>query len=166
LEKSLMALKRYFSGERNCLIKNVLVAVDGSENSAKALDFALDFAEKYAAKVTILNVFESPAMGVMPQSTGYFGDNMPVFANELTKFHEEILAKALTRAKEVKPNLEISTALRDGDPAVEIVAMAKDEGFDVVVVAHRGVGRVRGVLLGSVSEKVARLASCPVVIVR
>jgi nucleotide-binding universal stress UspA family protein len=157
---------RYFSGKRNCLIKNVLVAIDGSENSVKALDFALDLAEKYAAKVTILNVFESPAMGVIPQSAGYFGDNMPVFANELTKFHEEILAKALTHAKEIKPDLEISTALRDGDPAVEIVAMGKDEGFDVVVVAHRGVGRVRGVLLGSVSEKVARLASCPVIIVR
>lgn len=161
-----MALKRYFSGKRNCLISNVLVAIDGSENSAKALDFALDLAEKYAAKVTILNVFESPAMGVIPQSAGYFGDNMPVFANELIKFHEEILAKALNRAKEIKPNLAISTALRDGDPVVEIVAMAKDEGFDVIVVAHRGVGRVSGVLLGSVSEKVTRLASCPVIIVR
>jgi len=161
-----MALKRYFSGKRNCLISNVLVAIDGSENSAKALDFALDLAEKYAAKVSILNVFESPAMGVIPQAAGYFGDNMPVFAGELTKFHEEILAKALNRAKEIKPNLEISTALRDGDPAVEIVAMAKDEGFDVIVVAHRGVGRVSKVLLGSVSEKVARLASCPVIIVR
>ncbi len=161
-----MALKRYFSGKRNCLIRNVLVAIDGSENSAKALDFALDLAEKYAAKVTILNVFESPAMGVIPQSAGYFGDNMPVFANELTRFHEGLLAKALNRAKEIKPNLEISTVLRDGDPAVEIVAMAKDEGFDVIVVAHRGIGRVSGVLLGSVSEKVARSAPCPVIIVR
>jgi nucleotide-binding universal stress UspA family protein len=148
------------------MIKNVLVAVDGSENSAKALDFALDLAEKYSAKVAILNVYESPAMGVVPQSAGYFGDNMPFFANDLTKYHEEILTKALTRAKEVKPDLEISTALRDGDPALEIVAMAKDEGFDVIVVAHRGMGRVREVLLGSVSEKVVHLAPCPVIIVR
>ncbi len=45
------------------MIRNVLVAVDGSENSDRALDFALDLAEKYGAAVTILNVSESPCDG-------------------------------------------------------------------------------------------------------
>jgi nucleotide-binding universal stress UspA family protein len=57
------------------LIRNVLVAVDGSENSDRALDFTLDFAEKYNATVTVLNVSESPAMGVVPiESTNVSGE--------------------------------------------------------------------------------------------
>jgi len=48
------------------LIGKILVAVDGSENSDRALDFALDIAEKYGAALTLLNVSEPPAMGAVP----------------------------------------------------------------------------------------------------
>jgi nucleotide-binding universal stress UspA family protein len=44
--------------------------------------------------------------------------------------------------------------------------VARDGGFDVVVVGHRGLGRVREMFLGNISEKVAHLAPCPVIIVR
>ena len=87
------------------LIKNVLVAVDGSENSDRALDFALDLSEKYNAAVMVLNVSESPAMGAVPQEpTAISGGSMVVFAKDLRKFHEEILSKAVARAKAIKPN--------------------------------------------------------------
>lgn len=150
------------------MIRNVLVAVDGSENSGRALDFALDFAEKYGAAVTVLNVSESPPMGAVPQeSTAYAGGGMAVFAKDLSKFHEEILSKAVAHARAVKPNVPITSRLRDGDPALEIVAEAKERGFDVVVVGHVGLGRVKEFFgLGGISEKVAHLAPCPVIIIR
>ena len=149
------------------MIRNVLVAVDGSENSDRALDFALDLAEKYGAAVTVLNVSESPAMGAVPfEPTTVSGESMVVFAKDLRRFHEEILSKAVAHAGEVKPNVVVSSKLREGDPALEIVAEAKEAGFDVVVVGHRGLGRVRELFLGNISEKVAHLALCPVVIVR
>jgi nucleotide-binding universal stress UspA family protein len=149
------------------LIRNVLVAVDGSENSGRALDFALDLAEKFSVAVTIINVSESPAMGAVPlEPTTVTGDSMVIFAHDLRKFHEEILNKAVVHAKTVKPNVMVSSKLREGDPALEIVAAAKEEGVDVVVVGHRGQGRVREIFLGNISEKVAHLAPCPVVIVR
>jgi nucleotide-binding universal stress UspA family protein len=149
------------------LIKSILVAVDGSENSSRALDFALDMAEKYGSTVTILNVSEVLAMGVVPQeSTTYSMNNMALLGKDLRKIHEEILIKAVSHAKEVKPDLEVSSMLRDGEPAVEIVTVAKDSGFDVIVVGHKGSGKVRERFLGSISEKVAHLAPCPVVIVR
>jgi nucleotide-binding universal stress UspA family protein len=149
------------------LIHNVLVAVDGSENSDRALDFALDLAEKYGADVTVLNVVESPAMGVVPlEPTAIAGESMVVFAKDLERFHEEILSKAVAHAREIKPNLVVSSKLREGDPALEIVAEAKEDGFDVVVVGHRGLDRVREIFLGNISEKVAHLVPCPVVIVR
>ena len=56
--------------------------------------------------------------------------------------------------------------LKDGDPAVEIVNFAKDSGFDIIVIGHKGSGKVRERFLGAISEKVAHLAPCPVVIVR
>ena len=50
------------------MIKQVLVAVDGSENSIRALDFALDLTEKYNAQLTILNVSESVAVNAVPHT--------------------------------------------------------------------------------------------------
>jgi nucleotide-binding universal stress UspA family protein len=163
-----MPLKRIFFLGRMCrLIKNVLVAVDDSENSDRALDFGLDLAEKYGAALTVLNVSEPPAMGAVPmEPTTISGDSMVVFAKDLRKFHEEILSKAVAHAKMIKPNVVVLSKLREGDPALEIVAASKEDGFDVVVVGHRGLGRVSEIFLGNVSEKVAHLAPCPVVIVK
>ena len=82
------------------LIKNILVAVDGSENSDRALDFALDLAEKFGSAVTVLNVSEVLATGVIPQeSTTYSFGNMSVFGKDLRKIHEEILSKAVSHAR-------------------------------------------------------------------
>lgn len=149
------------------MINNVLVAIDGSENSNRALDFALDLADKYSAAVTVLNVSEAPTMGVMPQEPiDYSGSGMVVFSKDFRKLHDEIINKAVAHAKALKPNVAVSSKLREGNPASEIVAAAKEGGFDVVVVGHKGAGRVKEMFLGSVSEKVVHLAPCPVVIVR
>jgi nucleotide-binding universal stress UspA family protein len=149
------------------LIRNILVAVDGSENSNRTLDFALDLAEKFGSAVMVLNVSEVLAMGVVPQEpTTYSFDNMSILGKDLRKIHEEILGKAVSHAKAVKPDVMVSSMLREGDPAVEIVNVAKDSGFDAIVIGHKGSGMMRERFLGSISEKVAHLAPCPVVIVR
>ena len=109
------------------MIKNILVAVDCSENSIRALDFALDLAEKYSAAVTVLNVSESPAMGAVPlEPTTVTGDSMVLFAKDLQRLHEDILSKAVAHAKEVNPEVTVLSKLREGDPALEIVAEAKE----------------------------------------
>ena len=149
------------------LFRKVLVAVDGSENSDRALDLALDLGEKYDSDIMILNVSGSLVMGVVPEeSTAYSSGSLATFAKDLRKIHEEILIKAVVHAKMVKPDLAISSMLKEGDPAHEIVTVAKEGGFDVVVVGHKGLGRVKELFLGSTSEKVAHLATCPVIIVR
>lgn len=142
------------------MVSKVLVAVDGSENSNRALDFALNFSEKYDAALTIINVNESSAVAAYPD------DSMVVVAKDLRKFHEDILEKAMAHAKQTKPNMMVSSSFREGDPAFEIATAAKEGNFDVVVVGHHGVGKVKGLFLGSISEKVTRSASCTVIIVR
>ncbi len=149
------------------LIKNVLIAVDGSKNSDRALDFGLDLAEKYGAVVTALNVSDSPPMGAVPmEPTMISGASMGAFSKNLQKFHEETLNKAVAYAKSVKPDVVVFPKFREGHPSSEIVAEAKEGGFDVVVVGHRGSGRVREMFMGSVSEKVVHSAPCSVIIVR
>jgi nucleotide-binding universal stress UspA family protein len=149
------------------VIKSVLVAVDGSENSSRALDFALDLADKYGATLTILNVSESPPMGVVPfEPVTVSGDSMVLFSKDLKRLHEEILNKAVVRAKELNPKLLISTKLREGDPALEIIAEAKEGKFGILVIGHRGSSRVREIFMGKISEKVSHLTPCPVVIVK
>lgn len=150
------------------MIQKILVAVDGSENSDRALDFALDIAEKYGAALMILNVSETPSVGAVPlDSTAVSGESMVAFGRDLLRLHEEILRKAVAHAKIVKPEIAVSSTLRDGDPALEIVSLAKEEDFDLIVVGHEGAGRVKEFFgLGGISEKVAHLARCSVVIIR
>jgi nucleotide-binding universal stress UspA family protein len=150
------------------LIHQILVAVDGSENATKALDFALDLAEKFGANLTILNVSDSPALGTVPQDqTSLSTESMTMFSKDLTDIHQEILRKAVAHAKEIKPNVVLTSKLREGNPALQIVAEAKEASIDLIVVGHRGVGRVKELFgLGGISDKVAHIAPCNVAIVR
>ncbi len=148
------------------MIEKILVAVDGSENSNRALDFALDLAEKYRASVLVLNVFQLPPSTRVPEDAMTAFPSTLIVPKDFQKIHEEILTKALARAREVKPNVTVESKLREGEPALEIVDEAKTGGFGVVVVGHKGMGRVREIFMGNISEKVAHLAPCPVIIVK
>jgi nucleotide-binding universal stress UspA family protein len=152
------------------MIQKILVAVDGSENSIRALDFALEFSERYNATLTVVNVSESSTVAAAPspQIAAYSGDSgsMVIMERDMRKFHEEILDKALAYAKKAHPGLSVTTILREGDPALEIAALAKDGDFDVVVVGHRGTGKISELFLGNISERLAHMLSCTVVIVR
>jgi nucleotide-binding universal stress UspA family protein len=147
------------------LIEKILVAIDGSEHADKALDFALDLAEKYSATVTIINVFQVPMPGYLGEPFAY-PLALADFTKEVKAVHEKILSKALKRAKELKPNLKISTMLKEGRPADEIVETVKEGNFDLIIMGHRGLGKVKEFFLGSVSDRVADEAHCLVLIVK
>lgn len=152
------------------MIKKILVAIDGSEHADKALNFALDLAERYSAAITLINVFQAPMfsypiVGYLAEPP-YYPVTWEDFFKEIKASHEKILSKALKRAKELKPDLKISTVLKEGRPADEIVKTAKEENFDLIVMGHRGLGRVKEFFLGSVSDRVADEAHCPVLIVK
>jgi nucleotide-binding universal stress UspA family protein len=147
------------------LITKILVAIDGSEHADKALGFALDLAEKYSATITLVNVFQVPMFGYLGEPFAYPA-LLAEFTNEVKRMHEQILSKALKKAKELKPNLKISTVLEEGRPSDKIVETAKEGNFDLIVMGHRGLGRVKEFFLGSVSDRVADEAHCPVLIVK
>jgi len=147
------------------VISKVLVCTDGTDCAQRALNFGLELAAKYSAYVTILNVLETPVFG-SPENPLATSAGMAGFVKDLRRVHQELLAKAAEKGKSVEPDLEISTELREGNPAEQIVIAATEGNFDVVVVGHSGESRIRELFLGGTSERVAHLARCAVLIVK
>ena len=76
-----------------------------------------------------------------------------------------MLSEALKKVNRLKPNLNVSTKLKEGRPTDKIIETAKEGNFDIIVLGRRGIGGVTELLLGSVSDRVADHAPCAVLIV-
>jgi nucleotide-binding universal stress UspA family protein len=141
------------------MIKKILCAIDRSPSSLQAFGYAIALARWQSARLNLLEVVEeAPPPGVTraPKS-----DGVP---NETRTALDRDLRRALTarRASDVK--VEIS--MRKGNAVQEILAQAKTSRADLVVIGSHGRGGVQRLVLGSVAEKVLRLATCPVLTVR
>ena len=78
----------------------------------------------------------------------------------------KVLFEALKKAKNLKAGLKISKKLVQGRAADKIVEVAKEGGFNLIVIGSRGLGGIKGFFLGSISDRVADEAPCPVLIVK
>jgi nucleotide-binding universal stress UspA family protein len=147
------------------LINKILVATDGSNLADKSLDFALDLAKKYSAEVTILTVVDLPSNSFWVQGTTFAPISSQKYLEKLEKFHKKILTEAVKKAK-ASAQIYVTKRLLDGRPAEKIIEVAKEGSFDLIVMGSRGLGGIKEFFLGSVSDRVADEASCPVLIVK
>ena len=147
------------------MINKILVATDGSNLADKSLDFALDLAKKYSAEVTILTVVDLPSNSFWVQGTTFAPISSQKYLEKLEKFHKKILTEAVKKAKE-SAQIYVTKRLLDGRPAEKIIEVAKEGSFDLIVMGSRGLGGIKEFFLGSVSDRVADEASCPVLIVK
>jgi nucleotide-binding universal stress UspA family protein len=150
------------------MIKKIIVPIDGSEHSDRALDYALDLAEKYSAEIKLLSVAQ-PVVATGPMfltQTMLSPASTTMYVKEIEAAHEKMLANAFKKAKETKPNINISKQLVNGRPADKIVEIANEEKFDVIVMGSRGTGGIKEFFLGSLSDRVADEARCPVLLVK
>jgi nucleotide-binding universal stress UspA family protein len=155
------------------LIKKILVAVDGSELANKALDFALGLAEKYSAELMLLNVYQPitplfhfPTTSVLGSPPIVTPIAMAAFSKELKAQHGKVLSEALKKANKDKTKLKITTMLSEGRPSDKIIEAADEGKFDLIVMGSRGIGGIKEIFLGSVSDRVADEATCSVLIVK
>jgi nucleotide-binding universal stress UspA family protein len=153
---------------RKEMIKKILVPVDGSEHSDRALNYALDLAEKYSAKIKLLSVAQpvvafGPMFVTQPMLPS---EGTTIYVKEIEAAHKRMLTEAFKKAKKTKPDLKISKMLVDGRPADRIVEIANTEKFDLIVMGSRGAGGIKEFFLGSVSDRVADAARCPVLLVK
>jgi nucleotide-binding universal stress UspA family protein len=143
-----------------------LVAIDGSKTADKALDFGLDLAAKYSAEVLVVSVFDVISTSLVARGMVFSPAGTTKYLEELEAFHSHVLVDALVKAKKFKAMLKISTKLLKGRAADKIVEEANEGGFNLIVVGSRGLGGIKEFFLGSVSDRVADEAKCPVLIVK
>lgn len=137
----------------------ILVGVDGSEGSLRALRWAVEEAAVRGAVVVAMAVWQSP-YDYMIGDGGIYG---PVDEKKLIEAAREALTKAIATVAAEHPDVRIEPLVVEGDPAEVLCERAQDA--DLLVVGSRGHGVFSGLLLGSVSSKCAHHCRRPVLIV-
>lgn len=169
------------------MIKTILAATDGSSHARKAIDLAIDFAKMFDARLVVIHVI---GQGDVPDELIHMAEvehivepppldpSMPRASiprvdvrhlEESAKIHAFIANKLLSAAEEEakeKKVRAVKTVAADGDPARRILETSASEEADMIVMGSRGLGNLKGLLIGSVSNKVNHLAKCTCVCVK
>lgn len=148
-------------------MERIIAAVDGSAPALKAAALAGDLASRYGAELILCTVARRFSAEQTAELETYVRqEHIDAPIGELvTAGAESILAGARVEAQR-RGATRISTRAGTGDPAEEIVAVATERSADLIVLGSRGHGRLAGLLLGSVAQKVTADAACPVLVVR
>jgi nucleotide-binding universal stress UspA family protein len=139
--------------------KTIVVGVDGSPGSRKALTWAAAEAADHGADLVVLNVWEHtllPPAGSVSVSERYVPDPSQRTAEDLIQVIKEELG--------AEPPVLVKPQVKQGRPAK--VLIEESANADLLVVGKRGHGGFAGLMLGSVSQHVAAYAKCPVTVVR
>ncbi|MDJ1015794.1 MAG: universal stress protein [Paracoccaceae bacterium] len=174
--------------------KHIFVATDGSESAERAVALGAELAATFEIPLTIGHVLRfgrlpkelarmaeaehiidtvqkasniTLGLPAGPRDSDLFSSShmSSDIVQGITLVGEEIISRAANRAKELGAKT-IATMMVSDDPADGILEMAEEAGADMIVMGHRGLGRVRYLLAGSVAQKVNNHAECTVVTVR
>jgi nucleotide-binding universal stress UspA family protein len=156
------------------IFQKILVPLDGSEHSRRALESAIQIAESFNSKLTLLTVHH---VTITPVTSPELTIQAPVIvtdasAAEMTEraieaahnYDKKILAEAEAKVRSEK--VEVDTELIDGNAVEEIVRKAEEGKFDLIVMGARGLSTIKKLFIGSVSDGVIKKAPCPVLIVK
>ncbi len=131
-------------------MKKILVATDGSEKSMHAMQEAAKLAKAFNAEITVISVSQDTQFYIGDQTFGT--GHMFVLQEDIEKAVKLILKKASEFF--AQEGLEVKTVMGKGYPADVICDTAEDGDFDVIVMGSRGLGSLKGFILGSVSNRV------------
>jgi len=142
--------------------KSILVAVDGSDDANLAVDAAAGLSATFDAQVHLVHAAEQH-----PLVVGAASVMSVVPEEELLKYGAAILNAAKQRAEAAAvKKLQLHNLVEPGSAAHTILQLADEIKPDLVVVGSRGHGKLAGLLMGSVSQKLCQLARCPCLVVR
>jgi nucleotide-binding universal stress UspA family protein len=175
-------------------MERLLVALDGSAHSNKALELAADLAETYGGELLLTHVMSTAPLSVAERelaaaeyadelaswtttrttvATGEFegsGHELLMHYSDLTHHFRETMGRHLLASAKKKLSgrkiESVQVLLTDGDPAETITGLAKDRKADAIVIGSRGLSDIKGLFLGSVSHKVGHLAECTCITVK
>lgn len=143
-------------------IHKILVPVDFSAQSKQAVASARELAEKFSSSLILLHVIQDLAV-LLPEGMVGLPPVMPPIEQitEAVENHMKLLI-----AEQNLQHLPVQVEIRQGSPAAEIVAYAREKQMDLIVMGTHGRGGLAHLLLGSVAERVLRHAPCPVLTIR
>jgi nucleotide-binding universal stress UspA family protein len=142
------------------MIQTIAVGTDGSETAEKAVDFALDLAEKYGSHVVVASSYRPVSEDRIRKEQKEAPEEIQWSINPMEDV-DSALRAAEERAK--KRGLKTTSEAREGDPADVLCDIAEQHGADLLVVGNKGMQRR---ILGSVPNSVSHKAPCSVVIVK
>jgi nucleotide-binding universal stress UspA family protein len=142
--------------------RKILVPVDGSELSTKALVKALRLSKAFGSEITVIHVTEPTDISLGAPVMGGSEMSVIMLQNVTLKEGKKVISTAKALAK--KHGVSIRVLKRDGHASNEIINASRD--FDLIVMGTHGRGGLAHLLIGSVAEKVARHAYCPVLLIR
>jgi len=152
------------------MINKILVATDASAASNRALEMAAQFALQHDAELHVIHVIRDMQIPFdikeIPElESDQFESFNEVREGILRKVAESVLRAARDKAEKAGAT-KVKTAIGTGDPASSILGFAKRRKVDMIVIGTRGLGKLKGTILGSVSRKVTNNAETSCLIVR
>jgi nucleotide-binding universal stress UspA family protein len=141
------------------MFKKIVVAIDGSDISLKALEVALSEARIWNAELHVIYVVETSMFSSIPMDNTW-----EIIYSLLESEGKEVFQKSKDRA--AQDGVSLITHLKDGHAGNEIVSLSEELHADLIVIGSRGKTNIDRLLLGSVSEHVVRNSSCTTMVVR
>ncbi|MBM7699924.1 universal stress protein [Kurthia huakuii] len=145
------------------MFEKILVAIDESDLNDKILEAAAELASLNNGIVTIVNVHQNPIAPAYPYDVTR--DYVKTVNEGLVKDSEARLEKAKETVVTKHPECEIELVSLAGNPADQMIEYAEKTNQSVIVIGSRGLRGIKGMLLGSVSSKIAQAAPCQVLII-
>ncbi len=142
-------------------MNRIVVGIDGSAESKRALRWAVAEAKLRGAALRVVHVWTFPYTAAGPGLDPTLDAQM---IDDVRRSAERLVERELAELGDEAAGIDIERAVVDGAPAPTLIAAA--EGSDLLVVGSRGHGGFSGLLLGSVSQQCSHHAPCPLVIVR
>jgi nucleotide-binding universal stress UspA family protein len=143
-------------------IRKILCTTDFSEAAEQGVKAADELARNFGADLYLLHVVAP--LPTVPAGPAPMGFHIPSVLKEIKDTALKSLEQLIKR--EISMRVRIEPVVLAGDPASEIARKAEDLGADLIVIATHGQSGWKKLVAGSVTEKVVRLAPCPVLTVR
>jgi nucleotide-binding universal stress UspA family protein len=139
------------------MFDRILVPLDGSAHSMRALETAIQIALRFDGRIALIHVYSIGGFAISPTPVQEFID-------AIRKAGADILADGEKKVK--AQGVSVETLLMEGHAVEQITKACREGEFELVVIGARGLSRIKEMLLGSVSDGVTRHACCPVLVVK
>jgi nucleotide-binding universal stress UspA family protein len=138
------------------MLKTILVAFDGSDQSEKAFALGLEIATRFQARLVVVGVVRLPEPAISIEIDALIDRGREHFRGAFGRLEQDA----------TRSGVKLESRVAVGHPAEQIVREAEDLHADMIVMGRRGMTRATRWVLGSVSERVLRYAHCPVTVVK